>query len=314
MAAMPRRATLPAVLLTLLLGAAPALAQSTEDEEPTPPSERGKPKTGKPGTRGAVPAPAVVVPAHLSEPRPPEEQARLRGVSPPKPRGTQYGIAVQARAIFVPEWFQNAVLAASNSLTSGALAVSFIRRKGDFDLMANVDFGFYSPPDGTYLGKGKLPAVDANYIQFRNLNVLGFSVDFVWHHEILRWLSLIYGGGAGIGIVLGDIYRIHAYQGNCNATNLKDYTQCNPVDPSDATGRALWNQNHNTWLASHTGTGKDTAAAPHLYREDGVWPVVPILHLFGGVDFRVNDQFGVQLHGGFHTVAFYVGATGMYFF
>ena len=87
-------------------------------------------------------------------------------------------------------------------LELGLVGGEFIRRKGDFDLVASVNFGFYSPPDGTYLGKNKNPAVDADYVQFRDLNLLAFDLTFLWHHEVLPWLSLVYGAGLGLGIEL----------------------------------------------------------------------------------------------------------------
>ena len=302
------------LVMVSLLGGRSALGRQADDEEPTPPAERKAKRNGaKPRSGSVAPAAASATAPSPTEPRLPLAEASS-GASPGGSRGALYGIGFHARALFVPEWLQNAFLASSNAINSGALSVQFIRRKGNFDLVANLDFGFYSPPDGTYLAKNKQPELDANYIQFRNLDVLGLEVAFVWHHELLPWLSLIYGGGVGLGFVLGDIYRIHDFAGNCHADNLKNYRRCNPVSPTDVTGQFEWNANRNAWLNAHAGSGSDTAAAPHFYREDGVWPVVPILHLLAGFDFKIGEQLGVQVHGGFHTVAFYLGATGLYFF
>ena len=86
-----------------------------------------------------------------------------------------------------------------------------------------------------------------------------------------------------------------------------------PARPGSSNLFYLWNQNRNAYLAQHTGQGSETASNPHLYREDGVWPVVPIVHLLVGVNFKISDEFSVRVDGGFHD-AFYVGATGHYFF
>jgi len=297
-----------------LLASTPVLAQP-DDEEPTAPADRkAKPvappapvKAGAPKSAPAVAPPGVTPPP--AEPRPPVEPRAL--VKPRSSNAVQYGAGVHVRAIFVPEWFLGAFLASSTGLSSAALGGEFVRRKGDFDLVASMNFGFYSPPDGTYMGKNKDPMYDADYVQFRNLNVIAFDVAFIWHHQFLKWLSLVYGGGLGLGIVLGDIYRISDYVGNCRLENLKNLGQCNPTsNPQDL---EAWNKNHNAWANSHAGTGSDSAQAPHLYREDGKWPVIPILHLLVGVNFKINEQFSVRVDGGFHN-AFYLGAAGHYFF
>lgn len=291
----------------LLLAGSPVMARRADDDEPTPPAQRGKPKTAPAQVKAkAAPPAAVTPPLPRTEPRPPEPRTKPN-------RGVQYGVGVHVRGIFVPEWFLKAFLASATGLSSAALGAEFVRRKGDFNLVASMNFGFYSPPDGTYMGKNKNPAVDADYIQFRNLNVLAFDVAFIWHHEFLPWLSLIYGGGLGLGIVLGDIYRISGFYGNCTPDNLKDFSQCNPVNPANPNDLADWNKSRNAWLNAHTASGADTPEAPHLYRESGTWPVVPIIHLLVGLDFKINEQFSVRVDGGFHD-AFYFGAAGHYFF
>jgi hypothetical protein len=248
--------------------------------------------------------------AEPSEPRPTEAKVTAR--ERPK-RDVLYGAGLHLRGIFVPEWFLNAFLDSSTALNSVSLGGEFVRRKGNFDLVATINFGFYSPPDGTYLGNGKNPAYDADYLQFRDLNVLTFDVSFLWHHDFTKWLSLVYGAGLGLGIVLGDIYRISNFQGNCTPENLKNLSQCNPVRPGNYDDLAQWNNNRDAWLNANTRNGPDTPQAPHLYREEGKWPVIPMVHLLIGLNFKINEQISVRVDGGFHD-AFYVGAASHYFF
>lgn len=270
----------------------PFMAQAPGDEPQKPgaakPAGAGEPgsgSAGEPGKGGAAagdPTPTVT--------------------AKPK-KAVQYGAGVHFRGIFVPEWFLNAFLDASTPLNSVGFGGEFVRRKGNFDLVASVNFGFYSPRDGNYMGNGKNPAYDADYIQFRNLNVLAFDVAFIWSHDFTKWFSLIYGAGLGFGIVLGDIYRIS--NNGCTPENVSDINRCYP--------KGMDLNNREAWLAAHTGTGGDSPENPWLYREDGKWPVIPIVHLLLGVNFKISEQFSVRVDGGFHN-AFYVGAAGHYFF
>jgi hypothetical protein len=265
-------------------------------DEPTAPggNARGEPapRAGEPG------APRAGEPGAPRAGEPPTVKAK------PK-RDVLYGFGLQVRGIFVPSWFLKMFLDNSTSLNSASIGAEFIRRKGNFDLIASMNFGFYSPPDGNYLGRGKNPMVDTDYVQFRNLNVLAFGVTFIWHHDFLNWLSLVYGAGLGFGVVLGDIYRVSNGTSGC-ASNPGDTSQCYPV------GMDL--NNRDTWLANHQcSSGQDSPGTPCQFREDGKWPVIPIVHLLIGVNFKVTDQISIRADMGWHD-AFYFGATGHYLF
>jgi hypothetical protein len=272
------------------------VAQSSDE-----PSRPGEPSARKPSDE----------PLKAGEPavRKPGDEPGHRPGDPPPPerpkpkKAVLYGAGVQVRGIFVPSWFLGAFLDRSTALNSASIGGEFIRRKGNFDLVASINFGFYSPPDGNYMGRGKNPAIDVDYIQFRNLNVLAFDVAFIWHHDFLPWLSLIYGAGLGFGVVLGDIYRIS--NSGCTPENAGDPSKCYPKGMDLA--------NREAWLAKNTCQGPDGPDAPCLYREDGKWPVIPIVHLLIGLNFKVTEKISIRVDGGFHD-AFYCGATGHYFF
>jgi hypothetical protein len=282
--------------------AAPA-APVKSDEPGAKTGEPGAAKTDEPGgaKAGEPGAAATAVPA---EEPPPVVKKVNKEVS--------YGAGFQFRGVFVP--FLGLFLDAHTDLASVALGGEFIRRKGNMDIVASVNFGFYSPPDGNYLGGGNPPSVDTDYIQFRDLNVLSFDVAFIWHHHFNSWVSLVYGAGLGIGVVLGDIFRISTFQGKCNHENVDNIDECNPVNPNDAAGLAKWKDNPDAWLADQQAcTGGDDPLNPCQFREEDVWPVIPVLHLLIGVNFKINEQFSVRVDGGFHN-AFYVGAATHYFF
>ena len=311
-----------ALTLAMTIGSGASWAQNGEgdaawrlvaQEEPAAPGDEPAKSPDEPGKSPDEPGKSPDEPAKSAgEPAKGEPPAPTVAAKPKA--HANLGAGMHIRGLFVPTWFLNLFLDASTPLNSMALGGEFVRRKGNFDIVASVNFGFYSPQDGNYLGNGKNPAVDTDYIQFRGLNLLAFDVAFIGHHYFLPWLSLVYGAGLGFGVVLGDIYRISDHTGNCNSDNIGDFGKCNPVDPTDTASLARWNEDRDKWLADAPKcSSKDSPDAPCQYREEDVWPVIPIVHLLVGVNFKINEQFSVRVDGGFHD-AFYVGAAGHYFF
>jgi len=291
------------------------LAQSDEPAapakkgEPAPPAktEPAPPASGEPSKGGDEPGkgePSKGEPSK-GEPATGDPQGPAQILRAKTKAGTTYGVGFHVRAIMIHKWFLGLFLKESTPLNSVGFGGEFVRRKGNFDLVASVDFGFYSPRDGNYLGKGKNAATETDYVDFRGLNILAFAVHFIWHHEFTPWLSLVYGAGVGVGVVLGGLYRVSNDSSRCTPENAGNINQCFPrgMDPSK----------REEWLATHPGTGGDSPENPALFKEDDVWPVIPVVHLLVGLNFKISDQFSVRVDGGFRD-AFYVGATGHYFF
>ena len=329
-----------AVLVTLWLGSsaawaspAPLLAQAPKAaDEPTPPSttsnnaqeparpgsqagasgEPGAPASGEPG------APARGEPGtnRINEPPAPPAAAVAAAAAPRR----QFGLGLSIRSVFIHPWMMGAFLQESTPLNSMAIGGEFVYRKGTFDIVASVELGFYSPEDGNYLGKNKNAATDVDYLQFDGLNLLTFGVHFIKHHPILPWLSFIWGGGVGLGVVMGNIYRVSAGKG-CDASTAGDEASCYPYAGWDPKNPEAWLNNSSNWgrdgdscADAEKGKGDcDDYNNPKRFKEGSVWPVVPLVHFLLGVDFKITDSFGVRVDGGFRN-SFYVGAAGHYFF
>ena len=283
------------------------------------------PDAAEPST---IQAPRWLLAQGLAESQPATQPAGLSTEPKKKKRSKSeaiYGVGLTGRGLFVPFWFLEMFLDAGTALYSGAIGAEFIRRKRNFDLVASIHFNFYSPPDGNFLGSGK-DKEDIDYIVFDKLNVLSFEVDFIWHHNFTDWLSLVYGAGLGFGIVLGDVLRSSAHgsrmrDGQCNTASAGDPSKCNPIDsdprknPDWQEEEAVWNRDPREWFDTYGKkcSGKDTPQDPCQFVEDDVWPVVPIVHLLVGLNFRVTNELNIRVTTGWHD-AFYVGATTQWFF
>lgn len=266
--------------------------QKSDDDEPGAQTTNGDAPSGPARSAGAPP-PAAAAPT----------------VKKKKPSEVQYGVGLHLRAIFVHPWFLSLWLDASTPLNSAALGAEFVRRKGQLDIVGSIDYGFYSPKDGNYLGKGKDPALETDRIDFRGLGLLSFSVHFFYHHPITDWMSFVWGGGVGFGVVFGSIWRASNDPARCGTiAQARDESKCfpkgmNPDDPDEYFSR----------FPDDNNTTEDTPQNPRPFKEDSVWPVVPLVHLMVGLDFKINEHFGVRVDTGFRN-AFYLGATGHYFF
>lgn len=241
------------------------------------------------------------------------EPGRRAGEPPAKvkPKGktvSKFGVGFHIRATFLHPWTLGLFFDHSTPVNSMAFGGEFVYRRGSFDIIGSIDFGFYGPKDGNYLENGKNPTTEVDYIQFDGLNMLAFSVIFIKHHEILPWMSFVWGGGVGIGIVFGDMFRASAGPQGCDSETAGDETRClvKGMDPS----------NPDKWLNDPANQGteaQDNPGSPKRWKED-IWPVSPIVHLLVGLDFKISDMFSVRVDGGFRFPTFYVGATGHYFF
>lgn len=275
----------------------PAATNATDDAE--------EPESG--AASGSQPKDAQTKDAQTKTGAEPSQPDALVSRPPPSEASTLYGVGVHLRAIFVPEWLLNLFLDASTPLNSAAFGAEFVRRKGNFDIIGSVDFGFYSPRDGNYLGNGDDPATETDYLHFDGLSALAFSVHFLRHEGILDWLSFVWGGGVGLAVVLGDVFR--ASSKGCTKDNVDDLAACHPDFPDYSVGSDAWKKNGD----NYGNQDQDSTNSPKIFKEDDVPPVVPLIHLLVGFDFKIADSFSVRVDGGFRN-AFYVGATGHYFF
>jgi hypothetical protein len=194
-------------------------------------------------------------------------------------------------------------------MNSLSFSGEFIWRKGNMDIIASANYALFAVKDGNFLGRGKAVATDSDYIQFKNWSWLSFNALFVWHHPFTSWLSLVYGAGLGVGINLGRILRISngggdAGSGACNYNNVENINECYP--------KGMDTNNREQWLEQNPGQGKDSPEDPHRFEAD-IPPVLPVLHLLIGLNFKIGEQFSIRVDGGFNN-ALYFGAATHYFF
>jgi hypothetical protein len=270
-----------AMLVTLTVAGAllwAPLARAAGDSE-----EQGSRITAEPPS---APAPAVASEPTESAPRPPVPEA-IAAVGPVRPP-LAWGVGLRARWVSVPSWLLGLFTKHNIPLfTFGHFGIEAFRRNGDFDLAFAFSYQNMSPRDGNWLGDGHDPAVDTKFLQFRGFSIYSADISFIWHPMLSSWFGLHLGAGLGVAVVRGDLYLFPSE--GCDSTNLDNLNACHPPGFTCANGVCT------SPVTLTRSPSRD------------VLPVVPLINLVAGVDFRLPNVKGweAKLEAGFYDALFF---------
>ena len=217
-----------------------------------------------------------------------------------------YGVDLRLRNERMPtgllELFVNH--AADGSSNTG-IGVDFIRRKGTTEVALGFEFAHINIGEGVYIEKGKtVPTDPADYILSPehspdNTDFGWFTVEFnfIGHKPINQYVSFRYGGGAGLGFLIGGVYR---WDVACAAgsTNSNPNPGCIPDVVQGGTGKT-----------SNDSTGA-SESTPVKY--DFPTPIFPVINAFVGFQFHPFDKAVINIEGGLHTLP-YIGLSLGYY-
>jgi hypothetical protein len=229
--------------------------------------------------------------------------------APTRPPDLSYGAGARLRWVTVPAFLLNLFTKRNVPLSSWATGVSFFRRKGNFDIVGTFTYQNMSPSDGNWLGKDHSAVVDTDLVQFRGLALYALDASFIWHQTFTDWIGMHYGAGVGIAIVGGDILRTSDDPALCNEQNAGNLAACHP--------RAVMctSASCNEQQLQGLGPGPDDPNNPHRFSDNNVPPVIPVVNVVVGVDFRVPSIRGWEatIEGGFYDAFFLGGSVGYTF-
>lgn len=221
----------------------------------------------------------------------------------------RYGVAVRMpRWVSVPSWFLGLFTEENVPLsTFAAFGAEFIRRKGDLDIVVGVHYQKMGPADGNWLGKGKDPGLETDFVQFRNFGLLGVDASFIWRQQFNRYFGVHYGAGLGLALVQGKMLRI-SNASTCTRENAGDERACRPIIcPADGCTESV--------LRMSEGDIDNGPANPHRFQDQNVPGAIPIINMLAGMSVRFPELrgFEARLEGGFYN-AFFVGMGLAYIF
>lgn len=280
------RKLLPLVCCLLAAVAVPAAAQPSAGDdaaaflgaggaaEPAPPEQpagSGTPAAGDDAgfLQGGAPPPPIEAPA---------EDPELALVEDPDE--AYFLVGVRTHVLFVPNFLIEAFgLEHFETVIGWALGPEFTYRHNGLDIVASIWWGSY--PVDSWTREDGDPETDTEIIR-STLGLVWFTAEFLSGYEFEPWVSLIYGGGFGIGITTGEVTRDEAYRDAGGG-----WVACD--GPGQPAAQAMYCE----VSGGHYG--------PIPEKADGIWPVYPMITGKIGARFKplrnlvITPEFGVGL-------------------
>jgi len=260
-------------------------------------------------TRSAFAGPALAGDeAHPSAAAAPEpdcgrtpDDPRCSAAPPPEIEEVEFGIGVRLRSVWLPRSVLELFLSrAAGGAQNYGIGVDLTRRHGTTELQLGFEYEHVNVGQGVWINRGDDVAMgnEADYVlgpdsRTGSGHQFGwFTIEFTFlnHAELTRWLSLRYGGGLGLGILVGELDH---YNIACTgATNATPEPGCVPE------------------RFGGTGMYSDGGSTPTAY---DLPPVFPVVNAIVGLQFKPTDQLTINLEGGLRTLPFLGVSSSMFF-
>src|SRR5690606_3214951 len=118
-------------------------------------------------------------------------------------------VGLRYRGIIVPTFMMNLFGEGGDGVYVHAFGPEFAIRKDNFEYNFSIWYADYGMDPTPF--KAKDDPIEAYEIVESKLKVLYLTADFLWSTDVSPEFAINYGMGAGLGVVLGDVYRQQAY-------------------------------------------------------------------------------------------------------
>jgi hypothetical protein len=221
-----------------------------------------------------------------------ETEAPQWGASP-----IQYGVGFRARSVWVPKAvLELFVERAAGGAQNYGFGLDLTRRRGTLELQLGFEYENVNVGQGVWIKKGEdVTADEADYIlnpDSSGNQLSWFTVEFTFlnHAEISKLIAVRYGGGLGLGILVGEL---NYYNIICTgATNEMPEPGCVPP--------------------RFQGQGQYTEGSEVVNAYE-LPPVFPVVNAIVGVQIRPTEQLTINVEGGIRTLPFFGVSTSFFF-
>lgn len=197
----------------------------------------------------------------------------------PEDEVVHHGIAIRTRLMIVPQGeLELFVEEAPSGMLEPGFSIDYVRRKGNFELVAGLGYDRIRTDEGLWLEKGDQPPADSpDLVTYDGLGWITAEVLFMWHKQLHEMFALRYGAGFGLGFIVGDALQTDTI---CTGSST---SSCAPApggqvdDPAD------------------------------------IFPVFPVVNLRLGGQFKPTEQVAINVDFGLRT-AFFASLGVTYFF
>jgi hypothetical protein len=208
----------------------------------------------------------------------------------------EYGVGLRLRNVRIPKGEIELFLerAGDDGSSTLGLGVDFIRRRGNVELQLGLEYDKIRPGSGMWIESGKnIAAGDVADYVLPDQNLAWFTIEFTFlnHAPINKYVSVRYGGGAGLGIVLGDLTHFNMVCNGTGATNENPQ----PCEPVRFGGQGQFEE------------GTETLVKYNLP------PVFPVVNAIIGLQIKPMEKLTINIEGGIRTFLFF-GTSAAYFF
>jgi hypothetical protein len=210
----------------------------------------------------------------------------------------EYGVGVRLRSVWVPKAILELfVERAAGGAQNFGLGVDLTRRRGNTELQLGLEFERVNVGQGVWINKGDNVSAgdEADFVLGPDASghQLGwFTVEFTFinHAVINKYLAVRYGGGLGLGIVIGELdhYNIQCV----NATNSAPEPGCVAM------------------RFGGTGIYSDGGEVQVAY---DLPPVFPVVNAILGLQIKPTEHMTINVEGGIRTLPFLGISSSIYF-
>lgn len=225
------------------------------------------------------------------------------------PINHKYALGAYIRGIFVTPLMMAPFVQTKSGMSSMSGGAQFEYRTPSYDVVTSLDLSFIDVADGNFLGVNHDASVDTHYLQFGpfgQLDFLSVDVSLIGHHWLTNWLEIRYGGGVGLGAVLGDVKIINNGT-QCTQQNFLDGTKCYPVSPTVGPIPLGQPDTEGKLKQTENGATSDTAQDPHRHVSSDKPPAMAVVNLLIGLRFKVQRHVAFDVELGFRDAIFFGG-------
>jgi len=211
----------------------------------------------------------------------------------------EYGVGLRLRSVWVPRAILELFIERAKGAQNIGYGVDLTRRRGTTELQLGFEYEHIKVGEGVWIASNNDVAVgdEADYVldpKHSGHQLSWFTVEFTFlnHAEINKMFSVRYGGGLGLGIIIGELDH---YNIVCRgATNATPEPGCVPMR-FGGTGEYSADPGGETQVA---------------YNLPAVFPVVNAIL---GLEIKPTNKLTINIEGGIRTLPF-VGVSSSYFF
>jgi len=125
-----------------------------------------------------------------------------------EPTNTALALGARYRGLFIPAGVLHAFIDGGESVYVNGVGPEFTIRQDNVEFVLSAWLAFYGM--GPVAIKGTSDAEEAWEIVESDMKALYLTFDYLWNTPLASGLELSYGGGAGLGITFGNLYRTQA--------------------------------------------------------------------------------------------------------